>query len=245
MPNINKVPVPEYRSLDPYHFFVDNLPITGLSTQMFLVNAQVDNNANDLRQSIGNAGTLGNRLNKSLEDDGSIKTIAIDNALHSIKEHIDAGGFVRMTDDERDKLSLIADEATKLTIDVTTISGSAVWPGISETLVIKPSSTISWRTDMTGALLADTTVGLSVHHIHHYDIIPVTSDSINFVTTAGATPYNAGSLRVYVNGLHLTSGVAIEGYYYTETDPAAGEFTLNTALGGGDLLRIDFNQPIT
>ena len=48
----------------------------------------------------------------------------------------------------------------------------------------------------------------SVRHVHYYGIIPVptnliTPDYIHYQVTSIATPYKAGSLRVYLNGIRL------------------------------------------
>ena len=51
-------------------------------------------------------------------------------------------------------------------------------------------------------------------------------------TTAGA--YQAGTLRVYLNGVRAKSAD------YTETTPASGTFTMATAPTTGDLLRVDY-----
>jgi hypothetical protein len=56
--------------------------------------------------------------------------------------------------------------------------------------------------------------------------------------TSVSTPYIADSLRIFVNGFRLTISE------YTE-DPTLGRFTLTTALGGSDIMRIDFDQSLT
>lgn len=245
MPNISSIPVPLFEQLDGYHYAVDNKPIQGLIDRLFLVNGQVDIDANILRECIGTAGTLANRLSQSLNDDGTIKTIAVDNCLHSIAEHTDGDGFVRMSLTERNKLSLIDPEATNLNIEVETISTTIAWPDDGgTTLSVKPSDTITWRTDETGALLADSAVAITVHAIHHYDVTPILVSGATYKTTSIDTAYKEETLRVYINGLRLTRDETIDGYYYTETSPEDGTFTLNTTLGVSDILRIDFDQPL-
>lgn len=244
MPNLDIIPVPRYQALSPYNYQVDNLPIDALGQQIFVVNSQVDIDANILRDSIGTAGTLANRLAQSINDDGSLKTTAVDATLHSIAQHLDGNGYVRMTTDERSKLSLIQADATNLSIQVQAISSTTLYPQAATTISIQPSPTITWRTDVSGNLYADSTVALTVQAIHQYDVTPVTSNGINFTTTSIATPYKAGTLRVYVNGLRLTkSPTLIGGYYYTETTPAAGTFSLSGAIGS-NVIRIDFDQPL-
>ena len=245
MPNISLVPVPKYQPLDPYHFEIDNLPIDGLETQMFLVNAQVDINQNTLEGSIGSAGTLDNRLNQSLEDSGALKATAIDAALHSIAEHLDEGGFVRMEEVERDKLSLIESEANRLNIELETVSAVFTWPSFDATFKVNDSDTIAWRVE-SGEVFADTTFAKSLIFIPSYDITPIQILGTLYKTTSVDTEFNPGTLRVFINGLRLTEGgPALGGFYYSETDPALGTFTLNTDVGVSDVLRIDFDRPIS
>lgn len=246
MPNISLVPVPHFSPLSPYHFTTDNLPIEGLETQIYLVNSQVDINQNDIEGSIGTAGTLANRLNQSLEESGDLKAAAIDEALHSIAEHADEGGFVRMTDAERTKLSSIEDESTKLNISLESISSTLLWPEIDDTFSLYDSDTIAWRY-AGGNVYADTTFSKSLITTKNYNVNPVNvSGNINFKTSSINTAYVAGSLRVYVNGLRLCkNSTPIGGFYFTEDDPTIGTFDLNTALESGDVIRIDFDQPLS
>lgn len=243
MPEIDLVNVVKYDPAFPYHYNYDNLPIEGLITRIMLLNSQVDNDANAIRNAIGTAGTLSNRLNQSLEDDGSLKTSAVDATLHSIEEHIDTNDFVRMTIDERSKLSLIEDEATDLSVSVQLISTIVDYPSFDNTFQLGPSPTITWRLDGT-QIVADTVIPISQQQLHIYDVEPVTSDNINFTTTSVNTPYTSGTLRIYINGLRITEGGdPIGGFYFNEVDPDTGTFSLNAALSG-DIIRIDFNQPI-
>jgi len=246
VPNLDSVPIPRYEPLQPYHHYYDNLPIDGISTQIFLVNAQVDLNQNNIEESVGSAGSLANRLNQSIELDGSLKTIAIDEALHSIGEHIDDDVYVRMTDAERSKLSLVDSAATNLSIQVDTISTTLVWPDAGTVFALADSDTIAWRIE-SGEVFADTTFAKSLITVNHYDITPVhVSGYTIYKTSSVNTAYTSGSLRVYLNGLRLTkSPTMIGGYYYTETDPSTGKFTLSKAITVSDVLRIDFDQPIT
>lgn len=254
MPGIENVPVPSYQPLDPYHHIIDNLPIIGLVDRLNLVNNQVDNNTAILAESIGTQGTLANRLAQSINDDGSLKTVAIDNALHSIAEHIDTAGFVRMTLDERSKLSFISPNATSLAINISTISG--IIPFVDETLDIGGSDTITWRYDGV-RVVAETNFPASVRHNHYYGLIPVTSDYENFTTTSLNTEYREGSLRVYVNGVRLNQyedvyvpfdhpDVTWSLMSYTEGTATSGvvtggDFTLSSAISSSDSIVIDFD----
>lgn len=206
MPQIDLIPVRFYQPTDPYNHIIDNQPLSDIETQIELINFQVDLDANTLREAIGSQGTLANRLAQSINDDGSLKTVAIDNALHSIAAHLDEGGFVRMTLGERAKLSNIDDGSTDVSLRFNTISGIVAFTdGIVD---FQPSDTISWRFQ-SGSLFADSTLPVAVRHIHHYGITAIpqnllTPDFTNYKTTSVATPYQTGSLRVYVNGIRLS-----------------------------------------
>lgn len=255
MPNIESIPVPSYQPLDPYHHIYDNLPITGLIERVAVVNNQVDLNTADLASAIGSQGTLANRLAQSLNDDGTIKTVAIDNALHSIAEHLDGDGYVRMLLTERSKLSFIAPNATSLSIDVETISGSLVFD--NDVLEIGASDSITWRFS-GGKLLAETDFPAAVRHTHYYGAVPVTADYENFTTASVVIPYREGSLRVYVNGVRLNAEHEVfvpQGLPGTLTwteimysEGAAtsgvvtgGDFSLSEAISASDSIVVDFD----
>jgi hypothetical protein len=206
MPNIENIDVPVYQPLSPYNHLVDNLPIYGLIDRITSVNNQVDLNNLVLSSAIGTQGTLANRLAQSINADGSLKTTAIDNALHNIAEHLDGNGYVRMTLDERAKLSFIAAHATSLTINIDTISGTV--PFANTILEIEPSDSITWRFD-NGKIAADTNFPASVRHAHYYGIVPYTTNRLNYKTSSVATAYKQGSMRVYINGVRLNQNVSV------------------------------------
>ena len=117
MPRIELIDVPLYNPTDPYHFEIDNIPLKNLIQRQELINLSLDNVLKELRDAIGTQGSVANRLNQSLEQDGSLKTSAIDDAEHSIESHEDTDDYVRMLRTESDKLTLMADEATDLTLE--------------------------------------------------------------------------------------------------------------------------------
>ncbi len=174
----------------------------GLVERVSVVNTQVDNNTAILLDAIGTAGSLSNRLNQSINPDGSLITVAIDNALHSIEEHLDTADFVRMTLDERTKLSFISPAATALQISVECISGTI--PFIDDTMTLGASDTVIWNY-IGGKIVADINFPSSVRHTHYYNLVPVTADNQNYTTTSISTPYKQNSLRVHVNGVKLNT----------------------------------------
>jgi hypothetical protein len=230
MPQIELVPVPLYQPTQPYNSQIDNLPIQGLIDRILLVNSQVDIDANILTDAQGTQGTLSNRLAQSINPDGTLKSSAIDAAMHNIAEHTDGSiivdgtpvSYVRMLLDERAKLSGVAAGATNLEILVTlNVNAPSNLPsqisviGISEVeytggvMQLKPSDSIYWLVGEDGSLTANTTFPLTVRHLHNYDVVPVPQNVVspdykNYVVTSTATPYRSGSLRVYINGIRLT-----------------------------------------
>lgn len=258
MPNINLITVPQYQANQPYHYFYDNLPIDALVQREDLINYAVDINTEILRQTIGTAGSLPARLNQSLQDNGALKTAAVDTALHNIGYHTDGDydgvSYVRMELSERQKLSLIADEATSLSIgiqgpsDITYISDGVA--------LIDNSSTITWSVSLDQKIRADVSVGLTNAHMHYDNIEPISADLTpnykDYITNL-PSEFTAGSLKVYINGVRIFSDITI---YAPTSDPSSAwqlnSFTENSGLGFSllnaitayDTIRIDFEVPL-
>lgn len=204
MPDLHSVR--HYQPLDPYNHVIDNGPIQDIVDNLNLINNVLDTTTNDLADCIGTQGTLSNRLNVSLNADGSLKTAAVDNALHSIEEHTDTANFVRMTADERSKLTIIADDATDVKLNFATLSTNVLFD--SGTIQMQVSDSVAWRVEDDG-VYADVLFPLTSRHRHYYDLKPSpqnesTPDYQNYLTTSIATPYMEGSLRVYVNGVKIS-----------------------------------------
>lgn len=283
MPDLSKLPVPKYDPLHPYHWEYDNIPIENLALRDELINGELEQHAKILRDSSGNQGTLDNRLNQSINEDGSLKSSAVDESAHNIAEHSDGSKtvdtseleyynetldyadvvnpvpFVRMLEAERDKLSRIADEATKITFEVETPSNVLI---IEEgPIALGASAGIQW--DITAPVPPSTavtltpvlTIPIDFAHRHYYDLEPITTDYINFKVTSVNTPYIEGSLRVYINGVKITtdSQVYVPGNLITDDwslqsfipDHEAGTFELYTAITSDDIIRIDFDIILT
>lgn len=230
MPQIELIPVRLYQPTDPYNHQVDNIPIQGLIDQILQVNAQVDVDSVILQLAQGTQGTLANRLAQSINDDGSLKTSAIDATEHSIAHHTDGVvvvndvpiSYVRMLQEERSKLAEISSDANHLEILVVlnTEAPSGLPSQISVISVsqiefleglfkLKPSDSIYWDVDTEGAITAHTDFPSTVRHIHNYDIVPVhqnvlAPDYKNYKVATSTTSYKSGSLRVYINGICLT-----------------------------------------
>jgi hypothetical protein len=264
MPLIENIPVREYQEGDPYNHVVDNQPLQDLQQQISLVNFQVEADRRALSDAIGTQGSLAARLDRSTNDDGSLKPGAIDDAAHSISEHLDGGGYVRMTDSERSKLEGVASGATDLKIEVEAISTIPLYD--SGTIALRPSDSVSWRVSGTD-VYADVAFPLTARHAHSYDIeavpvTPISPDYTNYKVTSIATPYKEGSLRVFVNGVRLSknatvpvprgSGSSATWLNLSYTEAAAtdgivttGRFALSTAVTSSDRVMVDFDTAIS
>lgn len=255
-------PVDVYSPLWPYHVDFDNIPILQLINQNLLINNAVENAEDILRSAIGTQGTLSNRLNQSIQADGQLRSDAIDTALHNIGAHADGEydgvDYVRMTAEERAKLSLVADEATSLVIQFETISTISTAPVAfdNQIVTLKQSDSVTWRVESGNMVYADLTFPVDSAHQHYYDRepahqTPMSPDYQNYKSTSVATEYIDGSLRVYVNGVRLseTTSVYVPGPLPTDawvlmtftSDAANGLFSLSTPITSSDVIRIDFD----
>ena len=260
MPDIEKIPEVLQNAENPYHYVYDNLPLENILARQRIINLQVDNNSQDLRLASGTAGTLSNRINVSVASDGSLKVSQLDAALHSIGAHADGEWlgveYVRMTQDERDKLDLISDEATALLVQFNTVSTDVLFT--DTTVEFEDSDTVSWSVTAPNKVKANLGFPASAAHQHFYDRIPanVTPSIPNytdFKSTSVATPFTSGTLRVYVNGVRIPEGSP--GVYvppasgpngtwkvtYFSATPTSGTFSLNRAITASDVIRIDFD----
>lgn len=267
MPQIDLITPVKYDSGWPYDSAYDNLPITQILARIDLVNLAVDQNEEILRNAQGTAGTLSNRLNQSIAEDGNLLDTAVDQALHNIGAHTDGSyegtDYVRMTLSERDKLDLIADNASALRIQFDTISTiSTVESTVlfeNETLEIQNSDTIKWLISAPNVVKANLAFPVTAAHEHYYDLIPVhtnlmTPDYTSYKVNSSATEYIDGSLRVHINGIRISE--ATDTYVYNADDGPSGTwditnftsdsenglFTLNRAIDPSDVITIDFDR---
>jgi len=283
MPDLSQLPVPQYAPDQPYHWEYDNLPLKALADRDELINGELDNVSEILRNCNGTQGTLANRLAQSIDEDGNLIPAAIDEALHNIAEHTDGSKtvtapelaayvalgfpsltnpvpFVRMLLAERDKLALIADEATNMTIQVETISNIVLFEEGPVEFV--ESDSIQWEVVAPNKVKAVLTVSTDFAHRHFYDLTPVmmpTSDPVPilnklFKVTSTATPYIEDSLRVYINGVRLNTNYSV--YYPSNpiatwtlnkftADHLNGTFILDSPILDEDIIQIDFDESLT
>ena len=255
MPRIELIPDVYYQPQDPYHWEVDNLPLKNIIQRQNLINLSVDNVLEQIRDAIGTQGSMANRLNQSINADGTLKTSAINNAMHSIEDHEDTDDFVRMTKVQSDKLDTIAEDATNLSIQVDTDGSSSVLfdAGVVE---IQASSSITPIVVAPNVLKFNLGFPVEAAHQHFYGATPVSvnlmdPDYINYTVDSAPSPFVDGSLRIYVNGLRIFEDVDVYApgpladdawtlLSYT-SDAINGAFVLSSAISEDDVIRIDYD----
>lgn len=257
MPRIELIDVPLYGPDDPYHYYFDNLPLKNILRRQNLINLSLDNLITQTRDAIGTQGTVANRLNQSINPDGSLKVAAINELVHDIGAHTDSDEYVRMTREESDKLTLIADQATNTKIEVQLDDdGDNVVVYDEGTLRLAPSSSITFTIENSNKLKFHLGFPVEAAHQHYYDQTPVNSDIIdpdfiNYKINSISSEFIEGSLRVYINGIRLSSLVAqyVPGVLVNDPwtllkytpDFESGTFALSAAITEDDVIRIDYD----
>ena len=239
MPDLNSIPVPQYEPNQPYHWEYDNLPLQALAARDEMINAEVDSTSKILRDCNGTQGTLANRLNQSIDEDGNLKVAAIDSELHNIAAHTDGSidevpslityyntlntgtvistpvTYVRMLEAERAKLQSIDLNATSLNLAVETPSN--VVHLNQGTVSIVNSTTVHWEYEDPNKISAVLQISTDFAHGHHYNITPILLTGSTYKVNSYATDYMSGSLRVAINGIRLNPNTPV---YYPNFDNA-------------------------
>lgn len=254
MPRIELIDVPLFGPSDPIHWNTENIPLKSLMTRQNLINMALDDVIEQIRDAIGTQNTIANRLNQSINPDGSLKAQAIDDALHSMDDHTDSTNFVRMTAAQSAKLDLVADEATDLVLQVVAEEDTVDFS--SGTVVFEPSDTLTFSVEAPNVVKFNMAFPASAAHQHFYGLEPVHAniiepDYINYQVNSTPSPFIEGSLRVWVNGVRIFSdqevyvpGPMVEDAWTLLSftpDHTAGTFELSTALSDEDIIRIDFD----
>lgn len=261
MPNINQIPEVYYNPLDPYHHEYDNKPLKNINARIELINSAVDNNSQALRDAAGTQGNVDTRISQSIDVDGNLRVDAIDETLHHIGAHTegDYNGteYAIMTQAERDKLALISDDATNITIGIDTISSTVNFD--DGQVLIQNSDSVTWEVISPNIVKAHLGFPLEAAHLHYYDLTPshaniITPNYTNYKTTSLSTPFLEDSLRVYINGIRIPASPDSV-YVYGPDGPSgtweltnfvpnfsAGTFVLNRAIDSTDLIKIDFDS---
>jgi hypothetical protein len=255
MPRIELIPETLYGPNDPIHWEIDNLPLKNIITRQNLINLALDDVLEEMRDAIGTAGSVANRLNQSLEPDGSLKDTAIDSALHSIESHTDGSAYVRMSAAQSAKVDLVADEATDLALRVNS-DGSSLLTFDSGTVKIEPSSTVTPSIEAPDILRFHMTFPDSAAHQHNYGKTPVhvnlvTPDFINYKVNSVASEYIDESLGIFINGVRVfeDDSVYVPGPLVDDpwtlmsftSDSTSGTFELSTAITEDDIIKVDYD----
>lgn len=255
MPRIELVSPVYYSPDDPYHYLYDNLPLKNIFTRQLLINLAVDNLIEQMTDAVGTQNTVANRLNQSIDADGSLKAQAIDDANHSIEAHADTANYVRMSKAQSDKLTGIAAGATNVSVEIQRDDeGDDVVAFTSGVVRFVPSSTVSLSVDGQNHVSMNLGFPVESAHKHYYDQTPVhetplTPDYLHYKVSSLATPFIQGSLRVYVNGMRLsaTDDIYVPNdnnvwtlLHYTP-DYAHGRFVLSAAVTASDVVRVDYD----
>lgn len=273
MPEINLIDQILYQPNDPYNYQKDNAPLIAIYDILNLINYQVDIDAQEIRVAKGTAGSIGLRLNQSLDDNGFLKTTAVNNSLHNIGYHIDGSyngvDYVRMTQDERDKLDLMADGSTALKIRIEDGISDSYITFENETITLESSDEISIKLTTPNILSFCLNFDTNSLHLHYYDISPVRvgSNYQNWKTTTTNQEFIPKTLRLVINGIRIPRSLSISqgdetnktiGVYIPQFDgpenswefttfteqPSLGRFTLNREIDSNDIIKIDFDVKV-
>ena len=255
MPRIELIDPVFFAPNDPIHWEIDNLPLKNIITRQELINFALDNALEQMRDAIGTQGSFANRLNQSINADGSLKATAIDDALHSVEEHLDTDDFVRMSKPQSDKLDLVASEATDLVLHVSA-DGSNFVQFESGIVKFVPSDTVTPSIDAPNTIKFNMTFPASAAHRHFYGltpvhVAPVDPDFINYKVNSTSSPYIDETLRVHVNGVRVfeDDDVYVPGPLVDDpwtllsftSDSINGTFLLSAAVSEDDIVKVDFD----
>ncbi len=255
MPRIELIEPVYYSPNDPDDWAHRNRPLEAIIARQELINLALDNVIEQVRDSVGTQNTLSARLARSLDDDGALRTSAVDASTHSIESHADTADYVRMTRVQSDKLEQISDGANHLEIEVQLDSeGNDLVTLDSGTVRFVPSSSVSFSLDSPNKVAFDLAFPAAAAHRHYYDQTPVhatplSPDYIHYKVNSQAIAYMDGTLRVYINGIRLSSSeeVYVPGdnnvwtlVSYTPNH-ASGTFALSAAIQETDIIRIDYD----
>lgn len=273
MPNIEQIPELFHQPLDPYHHHYDNLPLKNILARQEIINTAVDQITTIITEAAGTQGSISNRLDQFSDEDGNLLESSVNEIYHGISYHEDDAGtlsddeidafaelgytlenpvnFVRMLEVERNKLALVADEATALQLQVETISNTVSF--INETAILVESDTVTWTVSESNQIQANLAFPSEAAHSHYYDVTPVTEDYTEWTTTSINTAYIAETLRVYINGVrvprdtptYIPSATDPTDTWtltsFSEDDPSTGTFSMSRELSSEDIVRIDFD----
>ena len=257
MPRIELIPEVKYNPLDPIHHHYDNLPLENILRRINLINLALDDVILQMRDAIGTQGSLANRLNQSIESDGSLKKQSINDSMHSIEDHEDTDYYVRMSKLQSDKLDTISDNAKDISFEIYT--GETTFVEFDNGILkLMPSQTVTPSFESPDILKLNMAFPATAAHRHYYSQNPVSFDLINpdyknyyITSTSPAFSYVEDSLRVYINGVRIFEDmeVYVPGANFDNAwtllkftgNATEGSFELSQNLAEDDIIKIDFD----
>lgn len=277
--NLNDIDgVPLYKSSDPYHYDFDNKPIKSLAQRDKVLMGLISRVTKILKDAAGDLGDLSTRLNQSIDPLGNLKLSAIDESNHNIANHVDGRKeitdeelsyytslgynitknpkFIRIVQEERDKLSRIEAEANNIKISVKQDSDDHIFEnGIVK---IENSDTIECVLTTDNSLKFNSKFPVEVAHRHYYNVDPISNNYKDYIIN-GIPKFKEGSLRVYVNGFRIqgcssdcanknfssyptlyTGSAVWRSIYFVENSDTAS-FSLSTSLNPTDEIIVDYD----
>lgn len=215
MANLNRIPIRYFEKTDEYNFVVDNRPLRDLANQIVAINNDIISLQNSLSQAAGSQSNLKQRLDESLNEDGSIKPDAIPG--HPLENHTDGNGYVRMTEEERVKLSGISPSANNLSMrfnDSSTVNSGEV--------VLRDSASVKILNDGLEAKLYSV-VPTSYYHKHYGPLEPLVKcryEGGDYIADEDASPaYYVKAISTYK--INESNNVYPE-YFYTNDGVPSG-----------------------
>jgi hypothetical protein len=218
MANIDQITIRRFGSqVSPYDHEKANEPIDDLASVIAIVNAESSSNHEVLEQARGGTGSLSERLDVSLNQDGTIKPEAIESvpiAAVAEQDTDSSSDKVIPTRGQLDKLEEIAPRANRFTMrlgDGESFDGNVVLSH-GETIVARSTR----RSDNTTVLHLDTAFsGDRIHeHRTYQDCRTMSSDGIALIPNSADDPI-PGTVRVYLNGIMMRRSSFVE-----RVDPA-------------------------
>lgn len=217
MADLSKIPIRYFEQVDPYGFVVDNRPLRDLESRIDLVNSDITGLSNTLSDAAGDTGSLANRLNVSLEDDGSIKAAAI--PAHDLHIHADSGDFVKMTSEERTKLSGVSTSASNFGLSIN--QGQAKR---DEVVNIEESASIKIHETSSGIQFYSI-VPTSYYHLHYGPLEPLVKcrkeNGVFIPDEDASTPYYIRAVTTYE--MNKSSASTYPTYFYTSDGVPSGD----------------------
>ena len=255
--DLSSLDIPKYQPGDPYHWIYDNKPLMSLVKRDEILSNQLNNVIKILKDN--DIQNLLSRINVSINSDGTLKPVAIDNANHSVADHSDTDEYVRMTSEERSKLDGIADNAKNISFEFKDKDDNLTASIDNGVFTFKDTNGINWSINNN---VVEADLGIPTdYHQHFYQVSPelITSGGV----TTGYTGYvfKPGSLRVYINGSRIynqedksyypvlvDSGTSVSvsswrKIHFTE-DANSGSFVLSATLDMDSAIFVDFDAII-